>query len=93
MAQTKPRGKYQGVSLPEGLIREIKKHILKDERYKSIAEFIREACREKIKRDKGKEPIKKYERFFGFDTKFNNSDPIEMLAQNQKEIIKLLKEK
>ena len=52
MGKTKERGKYQGVSLPADFIKEIKTHILKDSKYKSIAEFIRESCREKMDRDK-----------------------------------------
>jgi len=50
MGKTKPRGKYQGVSLSVDFVQEIKNHIMKDERYKSIAEFVRDACREKMEK-------------------------------------------
>jgi type I site-specific restriction endonuclease len=51
MGKTKPRGKYQGVTLPSAFIKEIKEHIIQDNKYKSIAEFIRESVREKITRE------------------------------------------
>ena len=51
MGKTKTRGKYQGVSLPVPFIQEIKNHILKDDKYKSIAEFIKESVREKISQE------------------------------------------
>jgi len=48
MSRTKPRGKYQSVSLPKPFFQLIKTHILKDARYKTVAEYIREAIREKM---------------------------------------------
>ena len=48
MGKTKPRGKYQSISLSEGFISEIKNHIINDPKYKSIAEFTRTAIREKM---------------------------------------------
>jgi len=39
MGKTKDRGRYQSISLPVDFIADIKKHILKTNRYQSIAEF------------------------------------------------------
>ncbi|GAH73749.1 unnamed protein product [marine sediment metagenome] len=50
MGKTKPRGKYQGISLPVPFVEEIKKYVLRDNKYKSIADFVRESCREKMER-------------------------------------------
>ncbi len=52
MASTKPRGKYQGVSLPKEFLREVQRIVLNDNRYKSIAAYIQEAIREKMKKDR-----------------------------------------
>ena len=52
MWKTKPRGRYQSVSLPVPFVQEIKKHIVKDSKYKSIAEFVKAAVREKIDKEK-----------------------------------------
>ena len=51
MSKTKERGKYQGVSLPVDLISEVKKFVINNPKYKSIAEFTREALREKMRRE------------------------------------------
>lgn len=48
MGKTKPRGKYQSVSLPVPFIQEIKDHIMKNDNYKSIAEYVKAAVREKM---------------------------------------------
>jgi hypothetical protein len=44
----KKRAKYQGVSLPVPLIEEIKKHIMHKKEYRGIADFIKQAIREKM---------------------------------------------
>lgn len=51
MKNIKPREKYQSVSLTTSFIDEIKKHIMEDPKYKSIADFVREAVREKMRRE------------------------------------------
>lgn len=51
MGKTKDRGKYQSISLSVDFIEEVKQHILKDNKYKSVADFTREAIREKIDRE------------------------------------------
>lgn len=43
--------KYQGISFEIPFIAEIKKHIMFNPRYRSIADFAREAIREKLRRD------------------------------------------
>jgi len=55
MAKTKPRGKYQAVSLPKEFVEKVRKHILshKDKaNYRSIAEFTKQAVIEKIDYDR-----------------------------------------
>jgi len=47
----KPKTKYQSISLAVPFIAEIKKHIMFNPRYRSIADFAREAIREKMQRD------------------------------------------
>ena len=51
MKRKKPRVKYQGISFETPFIAEIKKHIMFNPRYRSIADFAREAIREKMKED------------------------------------------
>lgn len=54
MVTTKPRGKYQAVSLPIDFVKKVRKHILshKDKaNYRSIAEFTKLAVIEKMDRD------------------------------------------
>jgi len=43
--------KYQGLSLPVTLINEIKNHIKKHLEYKGVTEFVREAIRDKMKKE------------------------------------------
>ena len=51
MAKTKDRCKWQGVSLPVPFINMLYEHIKDDDTYRSIADFVRVACREKVKRE------------------------------------------
>lgn len=51
MVGTKKRGKYQAISLPFEYVDEVRKHILKDKQYRSIAEFVKLAVEEKINRE------------------------------------------
>jgi metal-responsive CopG/Arc/MetJ family transcriptional regulator len=51
--RVKDRCKYHGISLPKPLIDEVIKIINRDGMYHGIAEFIREAIREKILRGRG----------------------------------------
>jgi Arc/MetJ-type ribon-helix-helix transcriptional regulator len=48
MGKTKDRGRYQSISLPVDFIDEVKARVMKDGRYKSVADFAREAMREKL---------------------------------------------
>jgi len=52
MGKTKERGRYQSISLSVDFIKEVKKHIINNPKYRSIAEYTRDALREKMKRDK-----------------------------------------
>jgi len=51
MKRKKPRVKYQGISFETPFIAEIKKHIMFNSRYRSIADFAREAIRGKMEED------------------------------------------
>ena len=51
MKRKKPRVKYQGISFETPFIAEIRKHIMFNPRYRSIADFAREAIREKMRGD------------------------------------------
>jgi len=57
MKRKKPRVKYQGISFETPFIAEIKKHIMFNPKYRSIADFAREAIREKIARGENKDNI------------------------------------
>ena len=57
MRRIKPTSKYQTVSFPEPFYNEIKEIVIKLERYRSIAEFVKEAVREKMNREKDKADI------------------------------------
>ena len=48
MKKSKPSVKYQGISMPIPFIEEIKKHIMNDPKYRSVADFAREGIREKM---------------------------------------------
>lgn len=50
--------KYQSISFDKPFIAEIKKHIEGKDQYRSIADFAREAIREKMQRDKNAETEK-----------------------------------
>lgn len=52
MAGTKPRGRYQAVSLPILFVAEVRTHVLNSNRYRSIAEFIKIAAMNQIDNDK-----------------------------------------
>lgn len=49
MGRIKPRGRYMAISVPIALHDEIKNHVLGSS-YNSIAEFVKEAVREKMRR-------------------------------------------
>lgn len=51
MGKTKPRGRYQSISLSVPFLKEIKKYIMDDPKYRSVADFTREALREKMHRE------------------------------------------
>ena len=51
MGKTKDRGKYQSISLTVDFIAEVTTFVKKSNRYHSVAEFVREAIREKMNRD------------------------------------------
>jgi len=51
MAKTKPRGKYQAVSLPSEFVNEVRDHVLASSRYRSIAEFIKIAAMNQMDKD------------------------------------------
>lgn len=44
----KPRVRYQGISVPLELVNEIKEYIAKNRKYNSIADFTKEAVRDKL---------------------------------------------
>ena len=48
MRKIKPTSKYQTVSFPEPFYNEIKEVVIKHEKYRSIAEFVKEAVRDKM---------------------------------------------
>jgi len=52
MGKTKERGKYQSISLSVDFIEEIKKAILNNPNYKSVADYTRDALREKMYKGK-----------------------------------------
>ena len=52
MGKTKDRGRYQSISLSVDFIEEISDFVKKSNRYKSVADFAREALREKMEREK-----------------------------------------
>jgi metal-responsive CopG/Arc/MetJ family transcriptional regulator len=43
--------KYHGISLPSPLIEEVKKYIIDRPEYRSVAEFTKEAIREKMRKE------------------------------------------
>lgn len=54
MERTKPSVKYRTVSLEDPLMDDIEKLIMKNNKYRSIADFVRESVREKIKQESSK---------------------------------------
>ena len=48
MRKIKPTTKYQTVSFPEPFYNEIKDFVIKHEKYRSIAEFVKESVRDKM---------------------------------------------
>lgn len=52
MAKTKPRGRYQAVSLPSDFVNEVREHVLNSSRYRSMAEFIKIAAINQMDKDK-----------------------------------------
>ena len=61
MVRVKPRVKYHSISLPVPFIEEIKKHILEKPEYRSIADFAREALREKMHNNSLKKRVERLE--------------------------------
>ena len=55
MATTKGKRKWQTVSLPAEFLSEVREHVLKSKRYRSIAEFIKIAAMNQIDKEKSKE--------------------------------------
>lgn len=51
MPRTKPKPKYQAVSLPKNFLKKVRQHVLSSDDYKSIAEFTHKALEEKIQND------------------------------------------
>ena len=56
MRNIKPKAKYQGISFPEEFITEVKNFVVNNPKYKSVADFSREAIREKMERERKTEP-------------------------------------
>lgn len=88
MGTTKERGKYQGVSLPKDLVNEIKNFVIGNPKYRSIAEYTKQALREKMDRDLDKE--------FGTlqtpsSIKRANSKKIAVIEEKLNQILKELK--
>jgi len=54
MRNIKKQVNYSSISFPEEFIGEIKKYVINNPNYKSIADFAREAIREKLQRDNPK---------------------------------------
>ena len=52
MKRSKPGVKYQWLAFAVPFIKEIKEHIKADQKYRSVTDFVREATREKMIRDK-----------------------------------------
>lgn len=51
MKSVKKPVKYKSLSLPEPLFKEMKRYVQTSSNYRNMAEFLREAIREKIKRE------------------------------------------
>ena len=51
MAKTKSRMKYQGISLPVPIMQKIKKYILEHDEYRSMADFITQAIKDKMRNE------------------------------------------
>ena len=47
MSRVKPKGKYQAISVPTALLKDIKDYVMKSN-YNSIAEFVKESVREQM---------------------------------------------
>jgi len=58
MAKTKDRGAYQAVSLPSDFVEKVRKHVLKNTNYQSIAEFTKQAVIEKLRSDNEEKRIR-----------------------------------
>lgn len=85
MRNIKPKAKYQGISLPKEFIDEIKEYVLKTGEYKSIAEFTKDAIREKMESHKTTR-MDKLTQFMGTKQK---DDP---MVKELREIKKVLKD-
>jgi len=51
MANIKPRVEYQAISLPKEFVKEVREYVLNHDKYRSVAEFTRDAVIEKMDRD------------------------------------------
>ena len=49
---TKPRAKYQAVSLPKEFVEEVTNHVRESKRYRSVAEFVKFAVMNQMNHDK-----------------------------------------
>ena len=93
---TERKVKYQGLSLPVVFVSEIKTHIEKHPKYTSITDFVKQAIRHQIKIDHYDpngflDTTKKSPYYDSMTTP--NSKIMEKLADNQKMIIEMLKDK
>lgn len=55
MGKTKERGRYFSISIPIDFVNEVRDIVLSDPKYKSVAEYTKEALREKMDQDLYKE--------------------------------------
>lgn len=59
MVKTKPRPKYQAISLPKDFVEKVRAYVLKSDKYGSIAEFTKIAVKQQMEREKTIEEIQK----------------------------------
>ncbi|UCF13256.1 MAG: hypothetical protein JSW06_03085 [Thermoplasmatales archaeon] len=57
MKRSKPVTKYQGFALSVPFIQEIRVHIQDDDRYRSITDYVRQAVREKMDKEKERKEL------------------------------------
>ena len=91
---TKPRGKYTTISFPEEFFNSIQEYVKVDTHYKSVAEFVRVAIREKMSNDTWKNMTEKINKSQSESQKFvNDSIKIASMESDIKKIIEFLKMK